>query len=163
VLKGPFVFDAITGEADPIFDTLKLPVAEYRGIKLIIGCESGADTSLCKPITISGTFDCQDTARTFSFKILFSTMLLYKYIGPPTLIDPNDTTLFEVTLNANGWLSGIDFAARLADSTIALDSLGNLALDAATATNGQKAIAGAIRDNIAESFKNAKLQIHSNR
>jgi hypothetical protein len=160
VLAGPFLFDAISGTADSLFDTLQLPAARYTGMKLIIGCVSDADSSVCSPVTMEGTFSYRDTLRTFFFSIPFHSMLLYKYLGQPVLVNPADTALFRVTLDARGWLAGVDIAGSLDSGLIALDSAGNLALDSSVQPRAAaQAILDLVGDNLKASFTGARFNL----
>jgi hypothetical protein len=158
-LDGPFAFDAVSGSADSLLDSLRLPVAQYRGIKLAVGCAEGGGSTTCSPVQLSGTFDYDGAARDFAITVPFNTVLLQKYTGTPALLDLNDTTLFEVRLSPRDWLNGVDLAAALDSQALELDSAGNLGLDGVTAAGAAKTIVHTIRDNIAASFQTAKFEM----
>ncbi|MBD3391301.1 MAG: hypothetical protein GF418_04555 [Chitinivibrionales bacterium] len=159
VLPGPFVFDAVTGNADSLFDTLQLPSARYRGMKLVVGCEGDADSSRCRPVEIFGTFEYRGETRVFDFQIDFSDRPLYHYTGPPQLLEPADTALFSVTLDVSSWLDSVDVAADLDAGTIALDSTGTLVIDSGASPAQGRDIINAVRKNLRDAFAGAEFDL----
>lgn len=160
LLDGPFVFDMVSLAADSLFDSLRLPAASYRGMKLAIGCRDDADSTTCSPVVIAGTFNYRDTLRQFTFTIPFSTKLLYKYSGQPVEIDPADTAIFKLTVSARQWLAGVDIAGGLNSGSVPLDSTGNLVINGTgVLSTAARAIAHTIRANIDASFANAKFDL----
>jgi hypothetical protein len=109
------VFNALTGECDFTFDTVSLPPAKYKGIKLDI---ANNDSTLMEgySILLEGTFEYADTVRNFSIKLSNEKDIRpYLMDGPAQHIGENDSTEFRLALNANRWLDYIDLKTDYID------------------------------------------------
>ncbi len=153
ILTGPFVFDALTGTSDFLFDTLTLPVAKYKGMKFII---ENDDSTLMEgySIGLSGEFTYNNTLRKFSIKLSNEKDIRpYLIDGPAVLISQDDSTEFRLTLNADHWLDDMDLKTDyLDDGTIAFDPVtGDLTIDKTIDANVYKDFNKAVRLNIMKS------------
>jgi hypothetical protein len=124
VLKGPFIFDALTGESNPSVDAFSMPETDYTGIKLYIGPGSGEKCA----IDISGTFEYESSIREFALCLSLDVGALYKKTGAPFRVLQKDTTHIAIILDAARWLSGIEFKKCLDNGLLPLDSEGNLTI-----------------------------------
>lgn len=152
ILEGPFVFDALSGTTSFSFDSLHLPEAKYKGIKLHI---ANNDSTLMEgyAILLGGTFEYKDIDRNFSIKLTHDITPHYNYKGPAVQISEGDSIQFLVVMNADHWLDYMDIKTDyLDDGSISLDpNTGDLIIDSSTDTNPYKDFKKAVRLNIIKS------------
>ncbi len=157
-LEGPFLFNALNGSCEPPFDTVTLPEAKYKGLKLAI---LNNDSAFMEGYSIlfSGDFVLDDEKHNFSIKLSNEDDIKpFLLEGPPVLINEDDSTEFRVTLNANHWLDYMDLKVDyLDDGTITFDPIsGDLNIDKSVDANIYKDFNKAVRLNI---MKSGSLQI----
>ena len=158
ILEGPFVFDALTGTSNFLFDTLTLPETKYKGMKFII---ENDDSTLMEgySIGLSGEFTYNETLRNFTIKLSNEKDIRPFLIdGPPVLISEDDSTEFRLTLNADHWLDYMDIKKDYLDNgTIAFDPVtGDLNIDKTIDANVYKDFNKTVRLNI---MKSGSLEI----
>ncbi len=158
IMDGPFVFDALTGTADFSFDSLMLPEAKYKGIKLII---ENDDSALMEgySVLLAGEFTFNDTLRNFSIKLSNEKDIRpYLVDGPAEFIGKNDSTEFRLTLDADHWLDDLDLKTDYLDNgRISLNPVtGDLLIDKSVDSKVYKEFNKLVRKNI---MKSGSLEI----
>jgi hypothetical protein len=124
ILDGPFSFDALNGNSDPLLDSLILPDANYKGLRLVI--ENGPKNN---SIFLSGTFVYKDTLHNFKFDLPLTLNVAYDNYGSLLHISGSDSTDFRIILDASKWMWNVNIKSCLDSQSLTFDSTGTLVID----------------------------------
>ncbi len=152
-LEGPFVFDAIEGICGTAFDSLYLPEAAYKGLKLLSGGSAGeVEMDSDRPaLRISGTFEHDDTERSFIIRLSWESLEEYLLETAPVQLSDKNESLFLLEFNARKWLDSVNFQGALSSGDIGFDENGDLLIEIDNRNGAVKGVEAQIRRNLLKS------------
>jgi hypothetical protein len=145
ILEGPFVFNAISGIPDSVFDAILLPDANYTAVKLVIENKSDKNS-----IFLGGTFRHSDKLHKFKFDLPLNVSVMYEN-EKDVYVSGTDSTDMKVELDASKWLANINIIGCVNSQAIPFDANGVLILNGKISGGSCAEIPRKINENIVNS------------
>ncbi len=157
VIKGPFVFDLLSGVSTPNLHATIVPAGNYRRIDVRLddadstdGIVLASDELENYTMILKGTFGYLDKSdRPFSILLRFNEDARFE-ADSGILIQDGTLQIVTLKLDVNKWLNGVSVTACLSQNGITLDSLGNLLIDEKNGKNCSD-LEGLLKSNIKNS------------
>ena len=159
-IKGPFVFDLITGESTPSLSEFKIPSGMFKEIQIKLkkaqvsdGILAVDDELIDNTLVAAGTFtDLSSVSHSFSLKLSFSEELKIEQTAG---ISVKEGLLNAITINMNvtNWFSGLDLQQCIADNDYSLDG-DSFVIDEHHSGSGRCSdIENTVKENIKDAFE----------
>lgn len=154
--KGPYKFNAFSGESEPSINFNTLLEVPYTGLDFIV--ESEKENSGAYSTELYGTFIYNSQVRNFTIKSMIKGNQKdhFDIENGPVELAPYLNNIFKIDLDVELWLKDLQIKDYLDDQTLPLDANGDLVVDSNSDWKAAKEIAKDIKKAI---FKSGNLSV----
>lgn len=155
-IRGPFIFNLLTGESFPDIGTIEIPSGIVKEIEIKIDdveedetLPDGVPADLAgHTLLVEGTFTDGDAATPFSLLLDFDEEVEFENLDGIEVSEVVDINAIIISFDVSSWLSGVDMAACVADGDVEVADDGTVVITEDSSSGDCSDIEDTIKDNI---------------
>jgi len=135
-IDGPFIFDLVSGESNPVLPSFDLEPGVYKRIDVRLddtksedGLLSATDDLMDNTFIVNGTFDYDGNAnRNFTFVLKFNEDIRFE-TAAGFIVEEGEENNLVLSLNVSEWLQNVDITDCLDNGNVTLEQNGDLIIN----------------------------------